>query len=98
MKTACILAMFSLFIITANVIASDIKCEKGFVSVGDAKAMLLLRCGEPLDKSVRDDTSGSKHGFSTKQIEEWIYITDGFVRKVTIVNGTVHSVETVGIR
>lgn len=51
--------------------ASSFKCNNRFVSVGDGKATVLLRCGEPLFAEVVS-------GDNDVKVEQWTYKSRGY--------------------
>jgi len=89
-KLVCIIAVVCSFL-AVNVNAENsyketmIRCEKGIVSLGDAEAMLIIKCGQPLYQS-----------YPSYQTVQLTYITDGFVRVVTTKNGMVRGILTAG--
>lgn len=89
-KLVCIIAITCSFV-AVNVSAENsyketmIRCEKGIVSVGEAEALLVIKCGQPLYQSIPS--------YQTSQLT---YITDGMLRVVTIKNGTVKRILTAG--
>lgn len=64
---------------------SMIRCEKGIVSLGDAKIMLITKCGNPVYQE-----------YTRYQTEQMTYVTDGFYRVVTIKGGDIKSIITAG--
>lgn len=89
-KLVCTIAVVSSFL-AVNVNAENtyketiLRCENGLVSIGDAEAMLVIKCGRPLYQSLPS--------YQTAQLT---YITDGFVRVVTIKHGSVKGIITAG--
>jgi hypothetical protein len=63
-KTGLLILTLALF--AGHVEASSFKCNNHFVSVGDGKASVLLRCGEPLFAEVVS-------GDNDVKVEEWTY-------------------------
>ncbi|MEH6358820.1 MAG: DUF2845 domain-containing protein [Pseudomonadales bacterium] len=51
--------------------ASSFKCNNYFVSTGDRKAIVLLRCGEPFFAEVVSGDDETK-------VEEWTYKSPGY--------------------
>ena len=89
-KLVCTIAVVCSFL-SVNVNAENtyketvLRCENGIVSIGDAEAMLIVKCGRPLYQS-----------FPSYQTAQLAYITDGFVRVVTIKHGMVKEIITAG--
>ena len=76
------LLVFSL-LLTTGVKASGYKCNNGFVTVGDRKATVLLRCGEPFFAEVVS-------GADEVKVEEWTYMPrhyKGFLRVLRFSGG-----------
>lgn len=91
MKKAFICIAMISSLISVNVYAENtyyenmIRCEKGIVSLGDAKIMLITKCGNPVYQE-----------YTRYQTEQLTYVTDGFYRVVTIKGGVIKSIITVG--
>lgn len=69
LKVGLIFLSALLFAVHAQ--AAGFKCNNAFVSVGDRKATVLLRCGEPLFAEVVS-------GDDEIKIEEWTYEPRGY--------------------
>lgn len=63
------LVMAGLF--STQALASSFKCNNDFVSTGDIKAVVLLRCGEPFFAEVVSGDDETK-------VEEWTYKSRGY--------------------
>lgn len=77
------LSVLLLVLISGVARAESFKCSNQFVSVGDRKATVLLRCGEPLFAEVVS-------GDDEIKIEEWTYEPrgyKGFLRILTFRGG-----------
>lgn len=78
-------------------------CGERIVSVGDSKADVLLKCGEPASKDARDEEYIEKTGIESKRktrvtIEDWTYNAgpDALVRILTFNNGKLADVREGG--
>ena len=68
---------------------SNFKCNNQFVTLGDSKALVFLKCGEPL---FREQVSGDNE----VKIEEWTYRPRGnrtFLRILTFRRGKLTEIE-----
>lgn len=66
MKMKRWLLLLTVTLFCGQVSAASFKCHKGFISTGDRKVTVLLRCGEPLFAEVVS-------GDDEVKIEEWTY-------------------------
>jgi len=83
MKIKIWLSLLVLALLAGYTHASSFKCNNDFVSVGDRKATVLLRCGEPFFAEVIS-------GYDDPKIEEWTYKSrgyKGFLRVLTFHGG-----------
>jgi len=83
MKFKIWLSLLVLALLAGHTQASSFKCNNNFVSVGDRKATVLLRCGEPFFAEVIS-------GYDEVKIEEWTYKSrgyKGFLRVLTFHGG-----------
>ena len=92
MKT--ILVGVALLMTAVSAQAEHIQCGGGFLDIGSSSSELIVKCGQPLDRSIRDNISGSYRQFNTKRIEEWTYVINGFVRVFKVVDGKIVSMST----
>ena len=86
--------------------AASLRCSTNLVSDGASKAEVLMKCGEPLSKESRTETTEVKHqdrasGTSVKtttqkNIEEWTYNfgPNRFMQVVTFENGVLTDVKS----
>ncbi|MEZ5523894.1 MAG: DUF2845 domain-containing protein [Pseudomonadales bacterium] len=73
----------SLLLLAGSASAESFKCRNKFISTGDRKAIVLLRCGEPLFAEVVS-------GDDEVKVEEWTYKSrgyKGFLRILTFRGG-----------
>jgi len=83
MKVKVCLLLLLLVFFAGQTQASSFKCNNEFVSTGDRKATVLLRCGEPFFAEVVS-------GDDEIKIEEWAYKSrgyKGFLRVLTFHGG-----------
>lgn len=69
--------------------AESFKCGNRFVSIGDSKATVLLRCGEPFFAEVIS-------GEDQIRVEQWAYKKKGyrsFIRILTFSGGKLRDIE-----
>ena len=78
-------------------------CDDRIMSVGDTKAEIVLRCGEPFYKSSYQEEQKERiDAFSNRKVivtvEEWTYNfgPQRFMRIITFRNGTVTDIRTAG--
>lgn len=71
MNIKLLLLLLATGLFSAQVQASSFKCNNKFVSTGDRKAVVLLRCGEPFFAEVVSGDDETK-------IEEWTYKSKGY--------------------
>jgi hypothetical protein len=64
----------------------SILCNNKVVSVGDTKQEVLIKCGEPLSKSVDEVVD-------TKLVERWTYKIGGFYRPFVFEGGELKYIE-----
>lgn len=69
LKVVLVFLSALLFVVQAH--AAGFKCNNAFVTIGDRKATVLLRCGEPLFAEVVS-------GDDEIKIEEWTYEPRGY--------------------
>ncbi len=72
--------------------AESFKCGNKFVEIGDSKAIVLLRCGEPFFAEV---ISGDEE----RKVEQWSYKKPGyrsFLRILTFSNGRLVDIKVGG--
>jgi len=77
------LSLFVFALCAGQLQASSFKCNNSFVSVGDRKVTVLLRCGEPFFAEIIS-------GDDELKIEEWTYKSSaykGFLRVLTFHGG-----------
>lgn len=68
---------------------SNFRCNNKFVTLGDSKAVVFIRCGEPL---FRETVSGNNRD----KVEEWTYRPKGnrsFLRILTFTRGKLTRIE-----
>jgi len=83
MKVISWMALLVLALFVGQAQASSFKCNNYFVSVGDRKVTVLLRCGEPFFAEIIS-------GDDELKIEEWTYKSSaykGFLRVLTFHGG-----------
>jgi len=83
MKIKLCLSLFVFVLCAGQAQASSFKCNNDFVSVGDRKVTVLLRCGEPFFAEIIS-------GDDELKIEEWTYKSrayKGFLRVLTFHGG-----------
>lgn len=78
-----LLATFSL---TAN--AASLRCENGIASTGSRSSEVLLKCGEPLSKSVIGYVYNKQDQREVPQ-EEWVYAPAGGMQYFLLIEGGV---------
>jgi hypothetical protein len=89
-KLLCCIAVLCSFA-SVNVSAENIyketiiRCGNGIVSLGDAEAVLFLKCGQPLYQR-----------WQSHKTLQMTYATDGLFRVITTRDGMVTSITTAG--
>lgn len=83
MKLMAAVIVLTVCVFAVGTQAGGFKCNNQFVSIGDRKATVLLRCGEPLFAEVVS-------GDDDVKVEEWTYEPrgyKGFLRVLTFRGG-----------
>jgi len=105
MKKILILMIILLIAIPA-LASSTFRCGKRLVHIGDSKAMVLITCGEPFDKTISYQTEGNyqKNWYSsrgtysqtTKRIEKFYYKSKGvaLLHILTFIDGVLKKIKT----
>ena len=73
MKTVALITAFLLMLSVPCLAASSLRCGNKVISVGDTKAQVLAKCGEPLLVEAGTVEKRSRQRTGTASAEQWTY-------------------------
>ena len=102
MKTNAIAGMVLLIVlIFSSTPSAAFECNGRIISLGDMKAEVLMKCGEPVLKDTREENSIERIDVNTLQkrtviIDEWTYNLGpaSFIRYLRFENGKLVDIRT----